>query len=199
MGKGDNKHVHIGAAVAGIIAFILVIVSWATYWYYQDTTPKLFASETVHERYYFTYYTETGGGSTTYPDNSQQKKIFSASLSFLTIGGAVLLGFIVLILLRAFAFQDSSIIKLLTLGAGIAAVVLLMISFFTFLGINKAFDSDYDGICIGGDNSSCKKFMGSFSNAVWTIKWGGGPGFWVLLVAIVLTLGATLSALKAAC
>ena len=189
------------------------------------------------------------------------KKIFSASLSFLTIGGAVWLAFIAAILLRTFVAKDSKIVRLISnpllstlpsppsaspllltivavMVAGIAAVVFLCISFFTFLGITKAFRDD--GACGGsgsGSNDPCHKFMGSSKSAFIDYKWGGGmfphsslplppyvpfhslshllllsyplssclasplhlgPGFWVLLSAIILALSACVSAIKAA-
>jgi hypothetical protein len=59
--------------------------------------------------------------------------------------------------------------------AGIVAVVFFCISFFTFLGINKAFHDD--GACgpdVPGENKKdyCHKFIGKSGNE----KWNGGMG-----------------------
>eukprot|EP00026_Physarum_polycephalum_P018665 Phypoly_transcript_20329.p1 GENE.Phypoly_transcript_20329~~Phypoly_transcript_20329.p1 ORF type:complete len:193 (+),score=22.96 Phypoly_transcript_20329:89-667(+) len=180
-------------AIVAVIAFALVIVSWATNWYTVSGTQA-----NIHFKYYWSHLTITIAGdslSTDYLSNSHTKKIFDSSLSFLTIGGVALLAFIAATALNLL-FKDSKIVKLLVIAAGIVSIVFFCISFFTFLGINKAFHDD--GVCgpdaPGGKNDDyCHKFVGKSGNE----KWNGGPGFWVLLGAIVLTIGASLSALKA--
>eukprot|EP01132_Coremiostelium_polycephalum_P004703 gene4703-5875_t len=111
------------------------------------------------------------------------EKIMSTCLTFLTIGAAVSLGTILLqiIILLSPKLCRSCIWKVLCIGTAIAAVVLLFISFFTFLGLPKAFKDDYNLVSYNTfcEDRWCDKILGDDDN----YRWIPGGGWWAVLAA----------------
>eukprot|EP00026_Physarum_polycephalum_P012391 Phypoly_transcript_12691.p1 GENE.Phypoly_transcript_12691~~Phypoly_transcript_12691.p1 ORF type:complete len:178 (+),score=21.06 Phypoly_transcript_12691:177-710(+) len=165
----------IAAVILSLAALGCVIVSWALEWYEIETKITLPGiTTTTTEKYYWKKYTtsisvNSGHSSkdTDYNKNIEPKvkQLFDTCLTLLTIGGAVLIGFIVLVGLRLIFFKKSGFIRWVGAIAGIVASVFLAVSFFAFLNITKAFKEDYD--CT---SNQCDKLIGKHDGTKW------GPG-----------------------
>ncbi|GAM21417.1 hypothetical protein SAMD00019534_045920 [Acytostelium subglobosum LB1] len=112
-------------------------------------------------------------------------QIFDTCLSFLVIGAALSLGagLLQLILLLSPKLCRSIVWKILCIGTSCAAVAILFISFFTLLGLPKAFNDDSNGFNSCKDRW-CKNIYGSDDN----FKWIPGGGWWATLVACFFAL-----------
>ncbi|KAN0021712.1 hypothetical protein ACTFIU_003856 [Dictyostelium citrinum] len=119
-------------------------------------------------------------------------KILNSSLSFLVIASALAIGtaLLQLILLLSPKLCRSCIWKLLCIGCSIATIVMLFISFFTFLGAPKAFYDDTEvlganllGAC---EERWCDKIIGDDD----TFKWIPGGGWWSCLAGCFTALCA---------
>ncbi|KAK5578822.1 hypothetical protein RB653_008495 [Dictyostelium firmibasis] len=114
-------------------------------------------------------------------------KILNSSLSFLVIAAALALGtaLLQLILLLSPKLCRSCIWKLLCIGCSIATIVMLFISFFTFLGAPKAFENDTPTILQATcDDRWCNKIIGSDDY----YRWIPGGGWWACLSGCFLSL-----------
>ncbi|KAM9958925.1 hypothetical protein ACTFIW_012515 [Dictyostelium discoideum] len=119
-------------------------------------------------------------------------KILNSSLSFLVIASALALGtaLLQLILLLSPKLCRSCVWKLLCIGCSIATIVMLFISFFTFLGAPKAFYDDTEvlsanllGAC---EERWCDKIIGDDDD----FKWLPGGGWWSTLCGCFTALVA---------
>ncbi|KAN0039077.1 hypothetical protein ACTA71_001271 [Dictyostelium dimigraforme] len=119
-------------------------------------------------------------------------KILNSSLSFLVIASALALGtaLLQLILLLSPKLCRSCIWKLLCIGCSIATIVMLFISFFTFLGAPKAFKDDTEvlGVNLQGacEDRWCDRIIGNDDD----FKWIPGGGWWSCLAGCFTALCA---------
>ncbi|KAF2068749.1 hypothetical protein CYY_009930 [Polysphondylium violaceum] len=110
-------------------------------------------------------------------------KILNTCLSFLVIGAAVALFTVLLqfVILLSPKLCRSCIWKVLSIAGSIATIVLLFISFFTLLGLPKAFKEDYILPC---DDYWCDKVYGDDAD----YKWLPHAGWWTTLAACFFAL-----------
>jgi len=106
-----------------------------------------------------------------------------------------LVAFAVFNSLRIFFKFKGSFISFASTIAGIGSVVLLCVSFFTFLNMPKSFHSDKFPTCQANildfdyDKNNCDQLIGKNTNYLGddgvTLQYMPGPGWWLLLGAIV--------------
>jgi len=192
-----------GAVVAAIISLGLCVGAWATPWYQLTYTV---GSKTSVQTFYWTHYIESSGGdssTTDYLPSSGTRyphiaAIFSNILAFLTAGAALLLATVVLQGLRAYCKlgKGSKVIKIIGQLIVFAALVLLGVAFFSFLGITKAFLNDQWSVCYlgsssGYNNYNCATLMGTYSNTFilvnYSFDWKPAIGWWLCLAALVVS------------
>jgi len=199
---------------ATIVAIGLVIGAWATEWYRInfDHTNILGDADGESWKFYCDHLTASpDGGDTQNHKYNQDPKFpkvadtFSTCLTFLTVGGAVLIGAGVITALRLFFDFKSKIWTWIVILGTIAAEVLLCISFFTFLNMPKALADDHWPECstslIGGPYNQymCDKILGKDNDYDGgTLQWLPGVGWWLLLGAIVFGAIASGETLKSA-
>jgi len=190
------------AILFACISLALVIASYATDWY-RITTSGDGADSTLFYWDHSVFSVNGDSVTTTYKDAhlTHVAQTFNTCLSFLTIGAAVLIGFGVVNALRVFLDFKSALFSYIAIFSGIAADVLLCISFFTFINIKQAFSQDDYPTCQDGildpsyDKWNCDSLIGDSSGDDSTVKWFPGPGWWLLLGAIIfssLAAGQTL-------
>jgi len=196
-----------GAVIAGIISLGLCIGSYSTSWYRIDATYIVVGTRT-YKFFWQDYTTQSGGSLTTteYTNNNLRNlptvnTTFESSLSTLTIGAALLLGAIVFIGLRAFfgVGKKSKICRFVGVLLSIAALVLLAVSFFSFLNITQAFLKDQWSDCLNVSlsptfkNRNCLNLMGSDTGSGFATStnyvWKPDVGWWLLLAAIIVSFG----------
>eukprot|EP01133_Synstelium_polycarpum_P015674 gene15674-18624_t len=118
------------------------------------------------------------------------KQIMSACLSFLAIGAGLALGtaLLQLIILLSPKLCRSCVWKILCIGCSMATIAVLFVSFFTLLGLPKAFNDDIPGCDLQNEDDQrwCKKIYGSDDD----YKWIPGGGWWATLVATATALCA---------
>jgi len=183
---------------ATIVAIGLIAGSWGTEWYRINYTGSgSIINPNYNQKFYWDHVvTKINDGDdqnhkyTEDPELTHIKQTFDTCLTFLTVGGAVLVGAAVINILRLFFDFKGKFWAYIVIIGTIAAEVLLCISFFTFLNIKQAFTQDKWGDCREGllstdyNKNMCDRIIGKNTDSG-TLEWLPGVGWWLLLGAIV--------------
>eukprot|EP00026_Physarum_polycephalum_P016928 Phypoly_transcript_17978.p1 GENE.Phypoly_transcript_17978~~Phypoly_transcript_17978.p1 ORF type:complete len:185 (+),score=8.15 Phypoly_transcript_17978:167-721(+) len=172
------------ALITGGLALGFVIASWSMCWY--DTQQDFPNTKT---KYYWKKYTIHYLDNHTHHNYNLEpkaKQLFTACLTLLTIGGGFLVAFLVFTILRIMIFRNSKLFHVIGAILGVAASALLSVAFLTFLRMPIAFKED----------AHCPHCEHSFRGSNKSAKWGPGPGWWMLVGAIVLSLISAVKVLK---
>jgi len=182
------------ALVVTVVAIVLVVACWATDWYRIDFSGSggVFGSASVSYKFYWDHYTAKVNSDSEdskyddFPKQTNIKTTFDSCLTFLTVGGAVLIACAVVDALRLIFNMKSALWKWLVIFGSIAAVIFLGISFFTFLNMPDAFTKDDWTTCTSQHENVCEKLLGKDDDYYsGTLQWYPGPGWWLLLGAMI--------------
>jgi len=200
-----------GALVAALIAVGLAVGAWATSWYKLQST---IGSSTTTTQFFWTDYTTTdsNGNAKTlkYTDDSTIgapslptiANTFSNCLAFLTAGAACMIATIVYqgVHLAFKVGKGSKACKIIGQLIVTAGMVLLAVSFFSFLNITKAFLTDQWSACrpllsTDYNHYNCVELMGSNPQSNSPLPntnyvWGPDIGWWLLLGSLAVSMFA---------
>jgi len=190
-----------------LIALALVIAAYSVSWYHIEATYPNISTIKPNEDFYFfwqKYTYKSNGQSTDYQyknndlfdkDYPNVEQTFNSVLGILVPAGAVLIASAVWNILRlVMKCARGSFARIIGILLAVAAVVLLSVSFFSFLNITKAFFEDEWSYCRTGltasyDARNCEKFLGNDAESTLgiqsTYNYSPDAGWWLILGAIV--------------
>jgi len=197
------------AIVCFVIAVGLVIAAYSVSWYKIKVTYPNNIINKAEDDFYF-YWEDwthvTNGQTTTYNYTSNSifgvqlpnvKNTFQSVLGFIIVAGCLLVASAVWNILRLWMkCLKNSFGKFIAIGAAVAAVVFLAISFFTFLQIPSSFLKDQFPPCKVGllgsnyDSRNCHSILGSDQSSTFGFNsdynYSPDAGWWLNLAAIVV-------------
>jgi len=206
------------ALVFNVLAVGALICAFAISWYRVDYVPDSPSVINPPTRLDFSFTTFTASNlesgssqvnnytSTVY-NAPNVASTFASCLSFLIFGSAAvaLLLILEIVVLCKDKWFRSKIWKFMVFIVGGAAIALLCVSFFTFLHITTAFMQD--NLCalpglisLSNTNYWCSSYLGNqhlsiLIFGVGTLYWEPFAGWWMLMVAILFTIGSLVSSI----